>query len=1063
MSPVREADASAFARHEGTAVLTTGQALVKGVLECSAHVATLTISRSETTRGLVSRLQLEAEQALLQRHRLSLQLADDATRAVRLGRWAVGQGGLHVVIAGGRSSPELWLGDLPAALPEGGAMAIACETAPGARRACLDAGLPVLEPTDPADARDAVESALRISRASSRVVLILIGSRLMRSAASIVLRPNHGQDELRREGRPRARHRVLRWDRSEPPLRIARRLELNTHRELPNPGEIAPVGLVTIGRSDQVVRRLFDTTDTKLRVPVLHLGLSSPLDDAAALRLLDRCASVIVVEPGDGVVTDALRAIADARRREGTKAAPIDHLPAPETVDRLAAVLQPWLQLPQSVDHSPLPDPPETGGLTIGAAAMLQVVVERLRTVLLHWGKGKEDVRIELDGKALVDVHGEVCRVETWTGRDFRRAGAGAVRQAIGSRAHWIHVIAAGAPPRGAALERLAAAYVPPDLDDVPSVLRVPFNDERAMTRALQDALEGGGVTVLVIGDTEARWDVEVRERRATDMDQTGFRPLQRVVQPVERFCSPHLYTSRQWAADTLHPELHGSMDVDRLDGDWRFRLALRVRPLLEAIEVSRARAPRVTGGGRQLPVPVPRHAQAPSWYVHLAGIRGRPPGIAGDVLALAGNAMGYQVDWQSDLTPIGPGRRAWTQLRFEQPPASGTAAIERGSADLLIGIDAKEAIDAAARRRLCDPLRTFVVLAGEEADATLAWFRGVWPDKLLLIADVEETCRRRFHTDRLTDMVLLGAAFQRGWIPLTVDVMQAALNQLEHEGVARLQEAFAYGRQGAIDEALLSPERSADPLDTPVRRARRWGLLARSARRRSARSLGALLDRVLSGLPGLAETLDGRAMRGVLVDGLAAVTTWGGIDAAQKLADDVLSLYRVDRGDAGRPLTRAAIGPLVLTTLMRDPIYVARMAVSSGHRAALRRSLDVRPGRGDIMEIRYLTRIEAIFGTRRLRIQVRTSDWVARLVATLGTLVPLGWRGSRRQRSRRNSVRSLVHLATQQAQQGDEAWNAARAMLEALRRALDDGTLESMSSDDIMALTDPQQPVSCS
>ena len=1052
MSPAGAIDASVLARHEGTAVLTTPQALVKGVLECSAHVSTLTLSRSETTRGLVSRLQQDMEQTLLQRHRLTLHLADDATRAVRMGRWAVGQGGLHVVIASGGSVPDDWLGKLPAALPEGAAMVIACETAPKSRRACLDAGLPVLEPTDSGDARDAVEAALRISRASSRVVLIVIGAHLMRSASSLVLRPNHGQDQPRREGRERARHRLLRWDRSEPPLRIARRLELNAHRELPNPGEIAPVGLVTIGRSDQVVRRLFDNADITTRVPVLHLGLSSPLDDAAALRLLDRCACVIVVEPGDGVVTDALRTIADARRREGMSAPPIDHLPAPETVDRLAAVLQPFLHLPDSTPPAPLPDGPDPQGPTIGASAMLHVVVDRLRSMLLHWAQGREEVRLELDGNVLVDVHGEVCRVETWTGRDFRRTGAGAVRQSVGSGSNWIHVIVAGAPPRGAALERLAAAYVPPDLGDVPSVLRVPFNDESAMVRALQDALDRKGVTVLVIGDTEARWDVETRERHASEMDRTGFRPLQRVVQPVDRFCSPHLYTSGQWAADTLHPELHGSVAVDRLDGGWSFRLALRVRPLLEAIEVSRQVAPRVTSSGTALPLPIPRHAEAPSWHVHLAGVRGDVPGIAGEVLALAGDAMGYQVDWRCDMTPIGPGRRAWTQLRFERPPASGTAAIEQGSADLLLGIDSREAIGAASKHRLCDPLRTCVALAAEEGDAAGAWFRNVWPDKQLLVADVEETCRRRFHTDRLTDMVLLGAAFQRGWIPLTVDVMQAALTQLEHDGVARLREAFAYGRRGAIDGALLAPERSADPLDTPVRRARRWGLLARAKTRRSARPLGKLLDNVLTSLPGLAQTQDGRAMRGLLVDGLAAASTWGGIDVAQRLADDVLALYRVDRGDTGRALTRAAIGPLVLTTLMRDPIYVARMAVSSGHRAALRRSLDVRPGRGDLMEIRYLTRIEAIFGTRRLRIQVRTSDWVARLVATLGGLVPMPWRGSPRQRGRRNSVRSLVHQATQQAQ---DSYEASRRMLEALRSAVQDGTLEAMSLEEIKALAE--------
>jgi hypothetical protein len=226
--------------------------------------------------------------------------------------------------------------------------------------------------------------------------------------------------------------------------------------------------------------------------------------------------------------------------------------------------------------------------------------------------------------------------------------------------------------------------------------------------------------------------------------------------------------------------------------------------------------------------------------------------------------------------------------------------------------------------------------------------------------------------------------------------------------------------------------------------------LLSQLGTRRPDQKLGTLLDRVLQGLPGLAETIDGRLMRGVLVDGLAAATTWGGIDVAQRLADDVLALYRADRADTGRLLTRAAIGPLVESTLLRDPIYVARMAVSPGHRAALRRSLDVRPSRGDGMEIRYLTRLECTAGSRLVRLDVRTSDWIAGLVAALGGIIPVGWRGSPQQRARRSVVRSLVQRATAEAETEYDLW---KGVLESLRESFEARTLHHRSAQDIANL----------
>ena len=101
-------------------------------------------------------------------------------------------------------------------------------------------------------------------------------------------------------------------------------------------------------------------------------------------------------------------------------------------------------------------------------------------------------------------------------------------------------------------------------------------------------------------------------------------------------------------------------------------------------------------------PKPDPLHAQAPRWRAHLAGVRGGPPGLAAEVLLLAGLDMGYDARVVWDATPIGAGRRAWAQVLFTRPRTNEddsplTVGIPRGEADLLLGFDRTESLRAVS------------------------------------------------------------------------------------------------------------------------------------------------------------------------------------------------------------------------------------------------------------------------------------------------------------------------------------------------------------------------------
>jgi len=101
-------------------------------------------------------------------------------------------------------------------------------------------------------------------------------------------------------------------------------------------------------------------------------------------------------------------------------------------------------------------------------------------------------------------------------------------------------------------------------------------------------------------------------------------------------------------------------------------------------------------------------------------------------------------------------------------------------------------------------------------------------------------------------------------------------------------------------------------------------------------------------------------------------------------------------------------------------------------------------------MEIRYLTRLEFAAGSRMVRFDLRTSDWIASLVSAVGSVIPARWRGSPQQRARRSAVCSIVQRATANAQDGYDLW---RLVLSTLRDLYEARTLEHMSADTIGAL----------
>ncbi|MHC4220178.1 MAG: hypothetical protein ACYSU7_17165, partial [Planctomycetota bacterium] len=745
----------------------------------------------------------------------------------------------------------------------------------------------------------------------------------------------------------------------------------------------------------------------------------------------------------------------------------------------LLHAIRPGLEIPFVQDPPPLAAPPAPRGELLGPTAALTVVREILADVD-QWlrdlapGEASEELSAEAPTALVIDgaepeglaAGQRVAAAETWSYRRFMHEGVEALQQAAWDDHPWLFVICAIGTHDIHDLERLVRGAIPGERAEGARIEIADLNERGRLRDLLRALAQSARLGVAIVRDgPPPRFDVSALERARAEIDRLGYEPRQRVVGPIEQ-----LVTIRQ--SSVLAPPrppvesdptpLRTQLTVGRLSKTRRAGapLRLRVRPLLEAVEVVRDRPPASTWHTTKLPLPKPIHGNHSQWRAHLAGFRGRAPGVAARTLCDAGRTMGYQVRCIHDPTPIGPGRRAWSEVLFTRPrrdqtPLPITARIPYGEADLLLGFDDQEAlraIDPKGPLRVANLDRTCAVVnlsrfadevqVAEPAPAAQA-LRAVTRDGCRLLEDFAGAARAAFHTDRITDVAVMGAAFQLGMVPLSLEALETALRRIEAQGFGRCMEAFRFGRHLAVDRRMLSRPREtpgspgADDLGRLVRRTLLllrcgwWGA------RLDVEQFAALVRQTLAATPGLSETDPGRQARRDLVVALHRCLCWGGFEYARRYADLITALYRADRGDKGRAIARNAIVPLADAMLIREPIYEATLVVGPEQRRKIQRRLNVKLARGDRLERRFLTRIEVVAFQRRFRWDIRFSDWAPLVAAAARHRIPHRWRGNGVERQIRDLVIDVVERAARGAAHDYARWNETMHRLH--EQALDD------------------------
>ncbi|QRP48829.1 indolepyruvate ferredoxin oxidoreductase family protein [Amycolatopsis sp. FDAARGOS 1241] len=381
-----------------------------------------------------------------------------------------------------------------------------------------------------------------------------------------------------------------------------------------------------------------------------------------------------------------------------------------------------------------------------------------------------------------------------------------------------------------------------------------------------------------------------------------------------------------------------------------------------------------------ELPValaePASRLSEVDTVLMRMPGIGGTGVVTISAVLQMAAHLDGRFAAGLEQTGLAQKGGPVVSDVRISKTPVAGSLRASRGTADVLVGFDLLGAADAAnlATARAGHTVAVIntslvptaamvthrVVLPGSPDDA-LERIGGATRD--VFSVDATELAEALFGDHMPANMLLIGAAYQHGAVPISADAIEAAI-RLNGTAVEKTLAAFRWGRAAVLDPAAVR---------------------------------AAALPPALAPVPvdAVAAALSAGDLETVLAPRVADLIGFQDEALARRYAAEVRSLAAAaaDRTDADTGARIAAAYARGLHKLLayKDEYEVARLHLDPAEQA--RREAEFGPD-ADVAVLLHPPVLRALGVKRKIRLRGRTADVAFRAL-----------RGARRLRGTRADV----------------------------------------------------------
>ncbi len=394
-----------------------------------------------------------------------------------------------------------------------------------------------------------------------------------------------------------------------------------------------------------------------------------------------------------------------------------------------------------------------------------------------------------------------------------------------------------------------------------------------------------------------------------------------------------------------------------------------------------------------EIPLPVLRHFDR-AWHGYLAGVGGMGIGVSAATLVRAGHREGYKVVFSDKNGLAIRNGGVYSHITYLQPEANHVSPIiPYGKADLMLGIDILEAargIDPKGNLRVGGP-RTRAIINRQKTPTinTLLGTDDFCVETLeealrrntdaaaYFSTDVSQLSERVFGTKLYANVIMLGIAFQRGELPLSLKSLEYGIQETMGSAATENWIAFKLGRKIAHDALTVSTPIAATEGSYHEVVAEKSERLKRSSRHgeKLAQHYWQLVTGAREKL-----TLDAKH-ESLLAQRIYDLIRYEDLAYAEDYVARLLRVHAKDSAGFGFAATEAALWNLHRVMAIKDEVYVAYLLSSEEKYEQDRERYNVRPELGDRMIHRHLNRPEFVVGKRTIRFKLKTRPWMLRLM----------------------------------------------------------------------------------
>ncbi|HVO33348.1 MAG TPA: DUF6537 domain-containing protein [Elusimicrobiota bacterium] len=553
-------------------------------------------------------------------------------------------------------------------------------------------------------------------------------------------------------------------------------------------------------------------------------------------------------------------------------------------------------------------------------------------------------------------------------------------------------------------------------------VTRVNPGYREAYRQLLEDTILQDGVKVI-IADKECglTYHRQIRADHRLTRRRLGYLPQEKHVNVTADVCEFCLECTRNTGCPGLTieqtafgPKVATDRSACVSDGACA---KVKACPAFEEITVIRRAAPKgrpALPAWGTIPEPAarlgdPLDGVGEPWYAFTAGVGGMGAGLLTAVLVRAAHAEGFRVLFSDKKGLAVRNGGVYSHLVLSRAGGVLAPIVPYGKADLILGIDLLEtvrALDGKQNLRVAQPDRTVAVvntaqnltirmLMGEDQPSAAAWQdlvrSQVRPGDFVGV-NFSAVAERYFGSTLYANMILLGVAYQRGYLPMRAGALQDGIKKTVSAAEREINvQAFQAGRWLALFPGDFADPQAPMTAESLIRE--KMQNLERRCGSRVARAYRWMLEEAFLECP-----LDDELQRDLALR-VYELIHYEDLALARRYLDKVLATARRDRAEWRHQATRAVIHHAFKVIAIKDEVYVSHLLTSPEKRARDRARFDIDPTRGDRIVYQHLTRPEFTLFGRTWRWDMSTRDWqlsIMRRMKFLRRLLPAWHRAER-------------------------------------------------------------------